>query len=104
MTKQRTTNPSRPTPSKIAIRELPRQNVLSLISRPPSVPHAKMTWNCSTTSGSPSAIPDALRRRSTQLTCRGRRSRHPRATGSPLDEGQQVRVYDVGVSRAHAVG
>src|SRR5258707_941204 len=31
-----------------------------------------MPWNCSTTSGSPPAIPDALRRRTTQLTCRGR--------------------------------
>src|SRR4029077_6037018 len=31
-----------------------------------------MPWNCSTTSGSPPAIPYALRRRTTQLTCRGR--------------------------------
>src|SRR5262245_58503306 len=31
-----------------------------------------MPWNWSMTSGSPSAIPDALRRRTTRLTCRGR--------------------------------
>ena len=33
----------------------------------------------------------------------GRRSRHSRATGSALDEGEKVGIDHVGVRRAHAV-